>query len=331
MKERLLIPELRARLGLPGQARVSCRSPFRPERQPSFSIYDQGRRWKDHGTGEGGDAIDFLARACHLDPAEATRRFLALAGVPVGENFPPAARRSTGSHSRPAATLQLPTLHRGSAAELQAVARRRHLSPQAVALAQSLRTLAFGSVCGHKCWILGDEAGRLAEARRLDGRPFPAQGPLGERKAHTLRGSRKDWPCGTAVLRRHPGFRSLMLVEGGPDYLAALHLLLALDRWDILPIALLGRSTGTRLCPQALALLAGRRVRLYPHADADAGGLRAAQGWAQQLSRQDCACDFFSFDHLTQADGTAVKDLNDAVLTRPAQLHELAALLPPPA
>ena len=328
VKERLLIPELWARLGLPGQARVSCRSPFRPERQPSFSIYDSGRQWKDHGTGEGGDAIDFLARACHLDVAEATRRFLVLAGVTLNSGFPPAARRSAGSHSRPATKLQLPPLHQGSPAELQAVARHRHLSTQAVSLAQSLRTLAFGNVCGHPCWILGDEAGRLAEARRLDGRPFPAQGPLGERKAHTLRGSRKDWPCGTAVLRRHPSCRIVMLVEGGPDYLAALHLLLALDRWDILPIALLGRSTGTRLCPQALALLAGRHVRLYPHADADGGGTHAAQGWAQQLHQHGCTCDFFNFTALHQTDGTPVKDLNDAVLTRSDQLPELAALLP---
>lgn len=339
-KDRLPVPVLWQRLGLPGRPGACCRSPFRRERHPSFSIYDDGRRWKDHATGEGGDAIDFLTHACHVDRAEATRRFLVLAGVPQRVWGQEASRdphgrdraleKQQGGSAASAGALHLPVLHRGTEAELCAVARSRCLAVEAAALAESLRTLAFGTVHGQACWILGDDSGRLAEARRLDGRPFSALGPLGPRKAHTLRGSQKSWPCGAAVLRRRPHFRSLLLVEGGPDYLAALHLLLALGRWDILPVAMLGRSTGTRLCPEALRLLAGRRVRLYPHADADGGGVAAAQGWARQLSAQGCVCDLFSFQGLQQADGSPVKDLNDAVRIRPGQMHEMAALLPAP-
>jgi hypothetical protein len=37
-------------------------SPFRDDRDPSFSIYDEGRRWKDHGTGDhGAPSISFNA------------------------------------------------------------------------------------------------------------------------------------------------------------------------------------------------------------------------------------------------------------------------------
>lgn len=95
LKERLLIPELWRRLGLPGQPGKSCRSPFRPDRSPSFALYDGGRRWHDHGTGEGGDAIDFLAQACHLDKAEATRRFLSLLGISMMTEEAPAGRGHT--------------------------------------------------------------------------------------------------------------------------------------------------------------------------------------------------------------------------------------------
>ena len=331
LKEQLLIPELWQHLGLPGQPRAGCRSPFRPDRSPSFSIYEGGRKWKDHATGEGGDAIDFLALACQVDAAEAVGRFRDLLGAPLPPRTGEGRWRSSRKQRRAQAAVADPrpglVLNRGTEADLQAVARSRGLSVQAVALAQSLRTLAFGLVCGHPCWLLGDDSGLVTEARRLDGLPFPAQGSLGERKAHTLRGSRKDWPCGAAVLRRYPHFRTLLLVEGGPDYLAALHLLLRLQRWDTLPVAMLGRSTGSLISPQALALMAGRRVLLVPHADADGGGLLAARRWATQLQEAGCPCQFFDFRALPQAGGRAVKDLNDAVLATPHLSSELKQTL----
>jgi hypothetical protein len=43
-KERLLIPTLWRLLELPGNPKASCRSPFRKDKKPSFSIYDRGRR-----------------------------------------------------------------------------------------------------------------------------------------------------------------------------------------------------------------------------------------------------------------------------------------------
>ena len=67
--ERLTIPELWRLLNLPGNPGRSCRSPFREDHNPSFSIYDSGHLWKDHGTGLGGDA-DFRAAACNLSKTE---------------------------------------------------------------------------------------------------------------------------------------------------------------------------------------------------------------------------------------------------------------------
>lgn len=80
-KHQLRIPELWRMLGLPSEPGKSCHSPFRDDHNPSFSVFDDGLRWKDHATGEHGDAIDFLARARGLSNADACREFLKLAGV----------------------------------------------------------------------------------------------------------------------------------------------------------------------------------------------------------------------------------------------------------
>ena len=325
LKERLLIPEAWQKLGLEGKPAASCRSPFREDRNPSFAISKDGKRWKDYGTGQKGDVIDFIAMARQISTAEATRLFLDLSGVPrkAPPGRTPQSHPARSSSFKEKATALLPPektppkeglrvpLQNGTERDRRLVAESRRISPDAVSLALAYRTLTFAIVQGFRCWLLVDAEERCVEARRLDGMPFTQCGTLGRRKAHTLRGSRKDWPLGAAVLRRVPQFRTLLLVEGGPDYLAALHFALELERWDVLPVAMLGRGTGTRIHPAALELMRGRRVRLYPHADADGGGAQSARQWASQLIGVDCQVDFFEFKELRRADGTPVKDLND--------------------
>jgi hypothetical protein len=79
--QRLPIPVLWSLLGLPGSIRPQCciRSPLRDDdRNPSFSIYANGTRWKDHGTGEGGDAFDFYKAVTKTSGAHAVRAFINL-------------------------------------------------------------------------------------------------------------------------------------------------------------------------------------------------------------------------------------------------------------
>lgn len=80
-KEGLRIPELWAILSLPGKPARSCRSPFREDHNPSFAIYDEGRRFSDFATGQGGDAVDFVAMALGISNEDACRRLIELAGV----------------------------------------------------------------------------------------------------------------------------------------------------------------------------------------------------------------------------------------------------------
>jgi DNA primase len=71
--ERLTIFDLWKLLRLDGTPKPSCRSPFREDRNPSFSIYDHGRRWKDFATGKGGDVVDFCSQARNLSKEDGAR------------------------------------------------------------------------------------------------------------------------------------------------------------------------------------------------------------------------------------------------------------------
>lgn len=79
-KERLCIPDLWHRFNLSGKPKTSCRSPFREDRKPSFSVSRDGRLFHDFATGEGGDAIEFLRRATGLSRKVACKKFVELAG-----------------------------------------------------------------------------------------------------------------------------------------------------------------------------------------------------------------------------------------------------------
>jgi 5S rRNA maturation endonuclease (ribonuclease M5) len=50
------------------------KSPLRAERTESFSIFDSGRRFRDHGTGESGDLIDFCCLLWNCNKKEAVRK-----------------------------------------------------------------------------------------------------------------------------------------------------------------------------------------------------------------------------------------------------------------
>lgn len=63
LKEVYLIHDAWEDLGLPGEPSESCRSPFRDDLNPSFSVFDAGRKWKDYGTEESGDVFDFVQKA----------------------------------------------------------------------------------------------------------------------------------------------------------------------------------------------------------------------------------------------------------------------------
>ena len=75
-KARYDVPAMRKMLGIPGEpTHGNSFSPFREESRPSFSIYDDGRKWKDHANGLGGDSIE-LAKVWHDFTGPELREFL---------------------------------------------------------------------------------------------------------------------------------------------------------------------------------------------------------------------------------------------------------------
>ena len=338
--ERFTIPELWQLLGLSGMPQASCRSPFREDKNPSFTIYAGDRRWCDHGTGEGGDAVDFVAQAYDLSKSEAARKLIELAGT-RGRGRPWA-----NHHQQPRpASAKYDSLadkekaHKREGWPVFAVPRKRRSrqsqSFEACRLkaspwptnegCSSLPALERGPCLGHYRQPPHERAGQKARRQAMGGK---------DSKAWTLPGSVGGWVIG---LREAAAFPSIALVEGGPDLLAAFHLAwcatstpetLALGKGaDVLGnlgvVAIFGAKT--RIIDAALPLFAGKRVRIFAHDDTS--GYSAAATWAATLKAAGAALDSFGFTGFCQSDGCPVSDLNDFARIDPDQWESERALI----
>jgi hypothetical protein len=315
-KDRLTIPALGAMLFPGWRPGKSCRSPFREDRNNSFSVYDYGRRWKDFAKEEKGDAIDFLARARGLSNDDAVNTFIVLAGGDTPT------RIETKRHEvrKP---VQFPDdMRPGNHAELTLLAKLRNLNIEAAALAGERGLLRFGTMqdgnSAITAWIITDQDRRNGQARRLDGLGW--QSLPGTPKAKTLPGSQAAWPVGIGGARSFP---YIALVEGGPDLIAALHFAWAEDlESKVTPVAMLGASL--TIPDDALPLFKGKRVRIFPHLD-DAGQ-DAAVRWERQLTEAGADVDCFSLGGIRMNDGGPVGDLNDLALLHADDFEDDRAL-----
>jgi hypothetical protein len=320
-KERLNIPGLWRLLDLPGDPKVCCRSPFREDKNASFSVSPEGLLFNDFATGEAGDPIDFLRIATGLSREAACRKFIEMAGgaasspLPV-KRTPPAAQQARQKPS-------LPMMRRGTAADFKRLARLRNVGIEGLQLASERGLLWFAELRGFDSWIVSDGERWNAQARRLDGGTW--EHLPGNPKAWTLPGSRAAWPIGA---KEAQPFKAVALVEGGGDLLAAFHFIYCEGReGDVAPVAMLGASQ--RIHEDALPLLACKRVRLFPHTDSAGNG--AAERWTRQLEAVGAEVDEFDFSGLHQMDGAGVGDLNDLAYISPDDFEaerETSGVLP---
>jgi hypothetical protein len=326
-KERLRIPELWHLLGCPGEPGKSCRAPYREDRKPSLSIYADGTRFYDFATGEGGDAIDFLGKVVGVTNGETIRQFLERAsGVPVES----VRRFHKDEERKERPKPNLTGFRRGWPQELDQLAATRRISRKAVEVARDIGLLRFARVCGYNSWIIKDESGLCAEARRLNAKPYPVLDRLPERKAHTIRNSAKSWPVGILPRVEYRGLiDTIALVEGGPDLLSVVHFALRQHRVGILPVAILGRCVCRHgLHPDSLDHFQGMRVRIYPHDDPDGRSYENTVVLSRQLEQLGCEVDVFTFKGLRKRNGGRIKDLNDCTEIAPEQSHKLEELFP---
>lgn len=176
------------------------------------------------------------------------------------------------------------------------------------------------------CWVVTDAERRVAQFRRLDGKPFVRRDGQ-EIKAWT-KGS-PTWPIGAAEIDGPPSREAtarqrgaVLLVEGGADMLAAFHFLSGFGLLGKVAVcAMLGASCA--IAEEALKFFARKRVRLMMHADP--AGLESAGRWTNQLTEVGAAVESFSLEGLVRpasAKGSGaseremvpVSDLNDLAL-----------------
>jgi len=295
-KRRVSIVDAWQALNLPGGPGASCKSPFREDRNPSFSIFEDGRRFKDFATGDTGDVVCFIERATGCTRGEAIRKLFELAGI---EDAPARQRRTKAR--------KWPTFRRGTRAEKRALAGSRNLGPEAIDLAAAAGFLWFADTEDKgeavAVWIVTDSTRRNAQARRLDGKGWRC---LDGAKAKTLPGSRAAWAIGAADIGKKP---FVVIIEGGADYLTAFHFMYVEGRLeDVAPVAMLG--AGMKIPGDALPFFKNKRIRIFPHTDEQ--GQAAGRRWALQFHRAGAGpIDFFNFAGLIQTGGEPVCDLNN--------------------
>lgn len=318
-KERLRIPALWSLLNLEGEPSSSCRCPLHQDRRNSFSVFDDGRRFKCHAGCGAGDAPELLRLARNLSERDACCEFIRLAGGTISPvphraiSFSPATRKLTPVELDCSA---------GTVAERAHLAQIREVGTIAVDLAAARGLLAFGFHRGSKSWFILDRTQFNAQARQLSGLDYATKN--GTAKALTLKGSAAGWPIG---IQEAEAFSTIALVEGGPDLLAAFGRIWFEDREaDCAPVAMLG--AGQSIHPEALPTFAGKRVRIFGHHDKNGAGRRAVESWAGQLTKAGAEVDAFSFEGLTQTDGSPVGDFNDLCYLDPKQAKDVGRILP---
>ena len=290
-------------LKLPGTPGTSCKSPFRADESPSFSVYDNGHRWKDHATDKGGDVCDFVAAALKLTLSDAARWLLEQVGSRTTARNWPKVKAPTQAKPKPQeqrSPLALPALDKGTVSELSQLQRLRGFDCFAgIQMLIDRGQLAFATMRdgaeSPRCWIITDSAKRNANARRLDGKPW--QSLPGQPKAKTLAGSQAAWPMGAPRIHKST---MILFCEGTPDLLAAATwAAFKLFTWEA--VAMPGRM---RIHSEALPLFKGKQVYIFAHNDT--AGLDAARTWGEQLTEAGATATALCSD-------TEGRDLNDAL------------------
>ena len=275
------ISEAWRRMSLLGEPNKSCCVPWRDDRNPSLSIYDDDRMFKDHGTGESGNVVKFVSLAAGVDMSIAARTLIEWNGS--SESYLPARSFLSTSprplhvvQDKPCKALHLPNLKRGTIEELTTLRVSRGL-PAFVAL-ELLHLRGMFYICdyqGVRCWILTDPANKNAQVRPLD--PEKAGWNI---KAKSLPRSDASWPIGAACIENA---EIVLLTEGPPDMLAA-----ATAAWwetnaegfdRIGFCCMTGANQSISL--DALPLFKDKQVKILIHNDRP--GCNAAKRWWKQL------------------------------------------------
>lgn len=287
--------------------------PFHNERTPSFHVHPEAAYYKCFGCGAHGDVIEYARRRHGVSFQEAVNSLASRLGLSVLPDMlrtpgaAPKKRRPIATRAPSQTWVRLQQQMRpGTLAQTIALADLRKLPAFAgLELAHRHGQLFFADVFDDgyewESWLITDSSRRNAQARRADGKPYDSI----RAKAKTIQGCEASWPIGIAEATNCP---EIALVEGGPDFLAAWHLIWFMDKIQtIRPVSMLGASQ--RIHPDALPLFANKVVHIFPHSDENLAGDKAAERWTEQLLSVG------AFPRSFRVGDHDVKDLNDLAST----------------
>ena len=154
---------------LPGKPGKSCKAPHRKDRSPSFSVYEDGRRFKDFGTGENGDVINFISLIKGIPEAQAYKDLFNLAGA--GSNIPKLPLKLKDKEKTQSEYFNYyQNLRRGTTYEMYELAELRGIGFNGIKLAHDRGHLRFTSSKAGIIWALADLRGSFRQDRLLSGK-----------------------------------------------------------------------------------------------------------------------------------------------------------------
>jgi hypothetical protein len=314
-------------------------SPWAAHGSMSFSVFDNGRLFKDWSTGEKGDVITFFGKIHQIDSnKEALIKFaeflklndrqrrIEIEKRPVvearQEELRPLAKfyeldcylpQSTDplilkmrSLKGPSPSYHYTTIRTGSDYEIRQVAALRTIPYHGLLEAHNRGLLRFGLFKNRPAFFVLDNSYYSVQARRMDGKPYQIprerknQQVYDEAKGLTLMNSHPSWPLGLADAQHR---REIYFVEGGPDFLAAIASRCSVDRPDEGFVCMLGVEQ--TIHPDALPLFKGKNIHLLMQNDTP--GIRACNKWRDQLTAAGAIIKTIYFP---PAEG---KDINDVI------------------
>jgi hypothetical protein len=283
-------------LELPLDEDGCCLSPFRDESKPSFSIYANGTRWHDHATGEGGDVVDFIAKALDpersesdLDKSRAAKMLIqwhrerSYLEVPTARQFKktPKAKSLTSKH------FKKPDWRKPEVLELNQIKNDRGLAGFSGMLELQRRgMLKFTDWGPDSVWALTDNSGHNAQVRPV----YPHQARW-EVKARTLPGGGGSWPIGLPFVSP---CSKVLICEGPPDLLAVATVVCREHPEDLSDTAFLAITGTPRIPKELIPHFSGKRIRYFAHHDT--AGIGAAKRIQDALSPVASNFDFWISD-----------------------------------
>lgn len=277
-KSATTIPQIWKTLKLPGAPSKSCFSPFREDHKPSFSVYDQGRKFKDFSTGDSGSVIDFLLLAFNGNK-KLTNEFINGAL----ENPSEFIAKASSCPSEPVLvekSIKLPgELLEPSVWLIEQFAESRGFSLESSIELVKNSNVKFLKINNDLCYYVTDTLGKNGEIRRMDKQLF-----FNGTKAYPLSGVDKSFLLGSDKLDSN----FILLVEGATDFLTA-KVMGHESGQDCSVLGLLGASCRT-IHPSIIEKIRGKHVRIC--ADADEAGEKMKKNWTNLLLDHGCSVDY---------------------------------------